>query len=458
MPNAETCQEVQLPLEMTDLDAAFEVFRSLERAVLAVSGGADSLALMVLLEEYRRKHDLPLKIHVASVDHGLRPDAAMECAYVKDLAASLGLPHRTLKWDGGDRSRNLQSEARKARYELLSAYAGTLDCRDLVVAHHRDDQAETFIMRLIRGSGVTGLGAMRRKTDLNEFCLHRPFLDIPKSRLVASLKVRDVRWIEDPSNQKDDFLRVRVRGLMPHLAKEGCDGARLSATARRLRRADDALDAHTEMVFQRQTGAEPGRALSVALVDYVKHHQEVRLRLLRKIIPYVTGPDYPPSEDKMIALDDCFLEALDGDKGGRRTLCGCCFEWRDGLLWIYREHGRLPRRLAFRSGDPVDWFGLYKVQVTSNRHEDKPLVFRALGEEGRAWLLQNGPRSRPNEDISLTENLGRFPAGVVEALPSIWWNDSPIYVIDGPNVAGQTGFRVDCEEKNTKFDRNQTGT
>ena len=454
MPNAEISREVQSPLEMTDLDAAFKTLRSLERVVLAVSGGADSLALMVLLQEWCSKNRLPLKIHVASVDHGLRPDAAMECAHVKDLAASLGLPHQTLKWNGGDRARNLQSEARKARYELLCAYAGTLNCHDLVVAHHRDDQAETLLMRLIRGSGVTGLGAMRRKADLTEFCLHRPFLDIPKSRLVASLRARGVLWIEDPSNQNADFLRVRVRALMPLLAQEGCDGARLSATARRLQRADDALDAHTGMVFQRQMSTEPGRALSIRLSDYVAdNHQEIRLRLLRQAIPHVTGPDYPPSEEKLIALDDCFLKATPGDESGRRTLCGCCFEWSKGRLWIYREHGRHPHRLVFKAGDPVDWFGLYKLRVISDRHEDASLVLRALGKAGKALLLKDDAHRR-----SADEKLGGCPTGVVEALPSIWWHDRPIYVVDWPDVTDRTGFRVECEEKNTKFDRNETGT
>ena len=218
--------EVQ-PLSDEELDAAFSFMLSAiegeqkcltDRAdvwgdpvplLLAVSGGADSLSLMVLCDEWMKRNKIPLTLHVASVDHGLRPEAAEECSYVKRLAEERGLTHVTLVWGGEKSHSNLQGEARVARYRLMADYAQSIGCRHIAIAHHQDDQAETLLMRLIRGSGVTGLAAMRPLQPFGAVSLVRPLMAFPKARLKASLVARSLRWVEDPSNQSRDYTRVR---------------------------------------------------------------------------------------------------------------------------------------------------------------------------------------------------------------------------------------------------------
>ena len=444
MPNADKPAN-DAPLTSEELDAVFAPLASLDRLLLAVSGGGDSLALMVLCHEWQARHSLPLILHVASVDHGLRPASGSECAFVSKVAAELGLLHATLSWRGDKPSANLQAEARAARLALLADHARSVGCSHIALAHHRDDQAETLIMRLLRGSGVTGLAAMRRTRAFDGLTLHRPLLDLPKARLIASLEARGRGWVEDPSNQSADYLRVRVRTLLPDLAMEGCDSARLAATAHRLNRADRALDAVTATLFQTIMRAEPGRALSFALAGFDKQEEEFRLRLLQQALVHVAGPAYPPREERLLALD----AALVGRAGsiGKRTLGGCCFEFRQGRVWIYRELGRSPLVLALRPGEDVDWMGLYSITAWA---EDS-LCLRALGEDGRALLAQQG--------LTLSSGQGEhLPHALIEALPSIWREGQPIVVVDwsqvAQNRAADTLNLVEIREKHTKFANN----
>ncbi len=441
---ADSMKEAERPLDMHELSTAFKVLRPLNRLVLAVSGGADSLALMILCHEWLIENSLSLSLYVASVDHGLRPEAKDECALVAELAAQRGLPHATLTWRNNVSASNIQARARDARYQLLSDYAKSLGCRSIAVAHHRDDQAETFIMRLLRGSGVTGLGAMRVKQPVGDLTLVRPLLDIPKSRLLASLRARDLQWIEDPSNHSDAYMRVRMRKLLPQLAQEGGDASRLAATARRLQRADAALDGVASVFFLRHMRPEPGCALSMDPADFMSLEEEFRLRLLRMMLVHVAGPAYPPREEKLIAIDAALLGMRETKIFDKRTMGGCCFHWSDGRVWIYRELGRNPRTILMQNNDPTDWHGLYTIH-RPEVDQQLEVKLRDLGADGRALLTEAGLRFPAKATM-----CGSIPSGLIEALPSIWWENRPQYVIDWPEVASYAGVRVEIEKKNTR--------
>ena len=171
------------------------------RIGLAVSGGPDSLALLLLAHTA-----LPGKFATATVDHGLRPGAADEAAYVGQLCEERGIPHRILK-PAHAITGNIQSEARKARYGLLAGWAEEEGCCWIATAHHADDQLETLLMRLARGSGVDGLSGIRAVNGQ----IIRPLLDTSKADLVEICTQAGVTAIDDPSNLDDDFDRVRMR-------------------------------------------------------------------------------------------------------------------------------------------------------------------------------------------------------------------------------------------------------
>lgn len=466
------------------LQALFDdLRRRREGVLLAVSGGPDSIGLVMLCHAWQclipgddGAERVPL--YLASVDHGLRKEAKDEADYVAALAKGLGLPHQILSWeegsqlkDTGDHS-NLQARARAARYELLGAHARTLGVKTLVTAHHLDDQAETFVMRLLRGSSVRGLAAMSARRSLDDLELVRPLLGTPKEALTTLLNDLGLSWCEDPSNEDRTYNRVAVRKeLLPHLAEFGADADHLARTARRMARAEAALDSVARDLFDRHMVPEPGRALSCALADFCSIGDEFRLRLLQAAIFHVAGEGYPCREQRLLHLDkalqlwkDESLEARKnqetGAKSRKRTLAGCCFEISQGRLWIYREIGRLPFASPLGLGEACDYLSLAQISVTGGSGREKTLVLRPLGEEGRLILADHGYSRRDNPPCitGASEGAARLlPAGLIDALPSVWGKNGPIAVMDWPEIEHKHGFALEIREKNTRFTKNAAG-
>ena len=224
--------------------------RNGDRCLLAVSGGPDSVALMQLAA--RAAPYLPgTTFQVATVDHGLRPESRIEAEQVAGMARSLGLAHRILAWTGEKPDSGIQEAAREARYALLEEHATENGAGTVMTAHTIDDQAETVMMRLARGSGIDGLAGMRRMKPLGRVTLARPFLDIPKSRLIAACAAGGWPHTEDPSNRDGRFARVRMRALLPLLEAEGLTPRRLARLAQRARDAGEALTVCAERAFDR---------------------------------------------------------------------------------------------------------------------------------------------------------------------------------------------------------------
>ncbi|MCJ2047485.1 tRNA lysidine(34) synthetase TilS [Methylobacterium sp. J-078] len=206
--------------------------------LLAVSGGPDSTALLAACAATRAE----APVHAATVDHGLRPDSAAEARAVAALCGELGVPHQTLAWTGPKPAHGLQAAARAARYDLLARHAATIGADLLLTGHTRDDQAETVLMRLLAGSGPAGLAGMRRERALGPLRLARPFLDIPKTDLVAYCAARGLAFARDPTNHDARFARARLRALLPALAGEGLSPERLCRLAARCARDAAALE------------------------------------------------------------------------------------------------------------------------------------------------------------------------------------------------------------------------
>lgn len=210
-----------------------------QRIGLAVSGGPDSLALLILAHEVR-----PNAIEVATVDHGLRVESASEARSVAELCAAKGILHSTLRpaWTMPPQSA-VQEKARAARYAALGAWATERSLPSIATAHHREDQAETFLMRLARGSGVTGLAAMRTSSQVPGCCgtsLLRPLLSWSKEQLVQVCASAGLRAADDPSNRDTSFERVRVREALE--TAPWLDADAIGRSAARLQSADEALD------------------------------------------------------------------------------------------------------------------------------------------------------------------------------------------------------------------------
>src|SRR5665213_1336541 len=181
------------PIAAADAKRLFADWKAAPAIVLAVSGGPDSIALMWLASRWRNALARGPRLVAVTVDHGLRSEAAREAREVKRLARTLELPHRTLRWTGTKPKTGLPAAARAARYRLLAQAARAHGATHILTAHTRDDQAETLLMRLLRGSGVVGLAAMARESDREGVLLARPFLNVSKSRLIATLQRAKIR-------------------------------------------------------------------------------------------------------------------------------------------------------------------------------------------------------------------------------------------------------------------------
>jgi len=227
------------------IDALLAPLTDFDAALLAVSGGPDSTALLAMAAEWARRVPARPRLAAATVDHGLRKESAEEAAAVGALCARLGVPHRVLVWRGDKPTTRVQERARAARYALLAAHAREIGAGAIVTAHHLDDQAETALFRLLRGSGVGGLRAMAASVDFDGVALLRPLLGVAKRDLVAFCEAGGLAYVRDPANEDPRYARTRMRKLVEGLAAEGLDAAALARLARRAGQIEDALTRQT---------------------------------------------------------------------------------------------------------------------------------------------------------------------------------------------------------------------
>ncbi len=264
-----------MPGELIDSEAIFAPLAEFRRIGLAVSGGPDSLALMLLAAEFAGRHAAHDRFVVYSVDHGLRPEAAGEVAYVADAAQRLGFEARQLKWEGAKPATGVQDAARKARYRLIGGAMSADGAEVLVTAHHIEDQAETVLMRLAHGSGLAGLKGMLPLTMVDGLLIARPLLGVSKAWLAEIVQRSGIVPVNDPSNGDQNYERVRWRAALPAFAELGLDARRLAMFAAR------AADAHEAVA---QAAATTVANWSKRSIDVVTIESKRLVRLPRAVL------------------------------------------------------------------------------------------------------------------------------------------------------------------------------
>ena len=320
-----------------------------ERLGVAVSGGGDSTALMHLAARWAPDGTA---IHVVSVDHGLREGSAAEVEGVGVRAAALGLPHAALRWrwDGGG---NLQARARDGRRTAIGGWARERGIPAVLLGHTLDDQAETLVMRLARGSGVEGLSAMAEGAlsdpEPGDTRFLRPLLGVSRDALRGWLRGEGIGWEDDPSNADERFERVRVRGAIRAL---GLDPRRLADTAARMGRARRALELRAFEAARALTRPAPDGELRLDREGLASADEDTRMRILAGALRCVSGAAHRPREAD---LRRALAAAL---AGHARTLHGCAIRpGRDDLL-IHREPAAVAA-LATPMGEP--WDGAWRL-------------------------------------------------------------------------------------------------
>ncbi len=323
-----------------DVGALFSPWEAARGIVLGVSGGPDSVALMLLAAAWARARDVPPPLYVATVDHGLRKDSRGEAEMVARWAAGLALPHAILVWEGVKPKSRIQERAREARYNLLFEYAAKIGADHVMTAHHAEDQAETILFRLLRGSGVSGLSGMASSSERNGLILARPLLAHAKADLVCLCESRAHPFFDDPSNNDFSYARTRIRRLGGLLADEGLGRPALLRLGRRAARADAALEKRARAVRAGLAArCEPGgfRADMSALAD---EPEEILLRFLADELKLISGGK-PLRLERLEALALRFAQALRAGTACTATLGGAALRLQSNrILVIAREGAR----------------------------------------------------------------------------------------------------------------------
>lgn len=365
---------------------------------VAVSGGADSMALVLLLQSWCG--DRGVNLAAFTVDHRLRPEAAAEARQVGAWLAARGISHETLIWqDGAARASidaSAQADGRAARYRLLIEACRARGIGALALAHHADDQVETFLMRLTRGSGLEGLTAMAPATARDGIRLLRPLLTFPKARLEATCRAVGQRWISDPSNQDDTYGRVRFRKARAFLADEGLSDDRLLSTVGHLQRAQRAID---QMVADLACRAVTNDRFGLVTVmgDALRDAaEEIALRLLARVLTEAAGAAYGPRFEGLERLYDM----LCGQTDLRVTLGGCIVEKSAGTIRIYREAAAIDRDVSIAPNQSVVWDGRFRLSMSADSPHGSCIVTRlhnehwlALKSAGGGVALESLPRA-----------------------------------------------------------------
>ncbi|HEX7967789.1 MAG TPA: tRNA lysidine(34) synthetase TilS, partial [Stellaceae bacterium] len=351
------------PLEAAEFAAlmsAFDPFEPAPRIAVGVSGGADSLALALLADGWARARGGA--VDALTVDHGLRPEAAREAAQVGAWLAARGIKHRVLVWAGPRPRRGVQAAARTARYGLLEGWCAEQGVLHLLLAHHRDDQAETLLLRLARGSGLDGLAGMAAVVEHAACRVLRPLLGVPRARLVAALEAAGQRWIDDPSNRNRAYARSRLRGRLAALDEPEVMAERLAAAAVRLGARRAAIERDVAALLARVAAIHPAGFLGFDATGLVAASEEVGLRALAAMLTMIGGGDHPPRLERLARL----YRLLPVELGGGRTLGGCRVLPRPGRVLVCREPAAVAPPVLAPPGATIAWDGRFRLRLPAD--------------------------------------------------------------------------------------------
>jgi tRNA(Ile)-lysidine synthase len=389
--------------EFTRLMDRLGPFEPSPRVAIGVSGGADSLALCLLLKAWADRRDGSLL--ALTVDHGLRHSAASEAVQVGSWLKARGIEHDILRWEGDKPASGIQSAARDARYRLLTERCHAEGILHLALAHHQEDQAETVLLRFAHGSGVDGLSGMAAVRETGSVRFLRPLLSTGRDRLRAFLTEAGQPWIEDPSNQSPAYARARLRGMAEVLSGEGWSAERAADTARRLGRARSVLETSAAGLAA-AVDLWPEGCVLLRPDPLRDAEEEIALRLLSRCLAVVGGARYRP---KLEAVERLHLSLREGGIGRGRTLGGCrIMPYRDGRLLIAREPDAADERAGLPPGAAIQWDGRFMVKSLSARN----LTVVRLGL---------------HPEVALPE-LRKLPAAVQRTLPAVVRENGEVFL------------------------------
>ena len=330
--------------------------KKIKKVAVAFSGGADSMCLTFLLNELCKTNNIDLI--AITVDHKLRKESTNE---TKDISKYIkNINHIVLTWKHPEIKNNIQKKAREARYKMLCNYCIANKINHLFVAHNYDDQAETVMLRILRGSGIDGIAGMEAHSEMYGVKVVRPLLNFRKSEILTFVKAKGLTWIEDKSNTNLRFDRVKVRQLL----RQFCDSnltERLNLLARNASRAKNFLRSYTDMIFEKHCLLGKFGNVSIKYSDFFILSEEIKLRIINKIIKYIHNDSfiYPIRLNSITSL----LEKLQYQ--GKFTLGKCKIIAYKGVIYFYKEPKFIEPTKRLLKGDNI-WDKRYKISINAD--------------------------------------------------------------------------------------------
>jgi tRNA(Ile)-lysidine synthase len=364
------------------------------------------MALMLLAAKWAERHG-GCAIGL-TVDHRLRPGSTAEARQVARWLAAREIPHHTLKlsWPAGKPEADIQATAREHRYRRLADWCRTRSVLHLLTAHHLEDQAETLLLRLGRGSGVEGLASIPLVTERAHFRILRPLLGSPKLRLSATLARVRQGSIDDPTNQDTRHRRVALRAALPAMADHGLTTARLADTAAAMARARNALARQSANFLSRNAVIHGAGFLHIHRPALADLPDEIAMRTLSKCLSVIAGRRYGARLQSLVAL---LAACRDGSRPVGRTLAGCTISSHGSALYFGREPSATAAPIRVLPGDKLLWDGRFEIQVPQRL--PAPVYVGALS----AIAKKNFKQAR----LSEFPFLRKVPSKIVGTMPVI---------------------------------------
>ena len=366
---------------------------------LAVSGGGDSMGLLALAAQLSQSSGAsPNKVmgkaaprfSVLSVDHGLRASAAAEIDAVAAACAKLGLAHHRLVADTVLGPQDVQQQARRLRYRLMAEWCAANGATALITAHHAQDQAETVLMRLARGSGIDGLSGMARRqtieTEAGGLTILRPLLSCQPQALHQAAAACGLPIAYDPSNEDARFERVRWRRALPRLADCGLDVAALGRLADDMRAIRRTLDGAVLQWLEAHADWHEYGVLVLPRNAYGALSTDMQRRLMRAFVGHFAGRPHPPKRQALARFAARPLSA----KTGSATLAGVRMHWRRDMIFLGREAAATPRKALSQSGDNTTQLFDNRFIVEAATKTPHGLYVVGLGVDGVKQLRDAG--------------------------------------------------------------------
>ncbi len=387
---------------------------------IGVSGGSDSLGLLLIVNGWAQKNNCD--ITAITVDHKLRKESTMEANYVAELCKKIKVKHVILTWNCEKPTSNIELKAREARYKFISKYCNENSIKYLLTAHHMDDQAETFFIRLFRGSGVDGLASMQDISNLYGLTIIRPFLTIHKQQIKDYLLENNVKWLEDESNSDEKFIRNKIRNFINSFENSYEIVNRINFAIDEINQTKETINILIEKIEQNNVKFDPFGSC-IFNKKLLGEKEVVLLKILAKMAMNISGNVYKPRLEKLKRL----ALVLKSSKNIRYTFYGCIFEtYSENLFIVYREYNAICDDVELIYNDYVVWDDRFRIKL--KKDIDNVIVTHV--KEGEFNSILKEIRKNNYKKYKEMKEIKGIEKKIFYTLPTVYINEKYLFDCD----------------------------